>query len=157
MDAEPVSEVSVQSGRRYNGLVVRRVGDKEDERVPEWAEDDQENLPPGGAIVSAPPRHPAAPPSSRAGKELVLALVQHATGILQGAMAPFLEAHCHMFEQDAEELRSGAGETHEQYAAFMAFVAELVRARGSTQPSASNLGSTPTAQLPPAMTVLRFR
>ena len=121
---------------------------EEDERVPEWAEDDQENLPPGGAIVSAPPRHPAAPPSSRAGKELVLALVQHATGILQGAMAPFLEAHCHMFEQDAEELRSGAGETHEQYAAFMAFVAELVRARGSTQPSASNLGSTPTAQLP---------
>ena len=103
-----------------------RVPEEEDERVPEWAEDDQENMPPGGAIVSAPPRHPAAQQqNNRAGKELVLALVQHATGILQGAMAPFLEAHCHMFEQDAEELRSGAGETHEQYAAFMAFVAEL--------------------------------
>ena len=105
--------------------------------MPEWADNDQENIAP------PLPRDRAVETSStKEGRELVLALVMHAQKCLQEEMAPFLEAHCHLFDQDVDELRSGAGETHEQYGAFMNFVNELdahfegfVAARGFTSAS----------------------
>ena len=94
------------------------------EPTPDWADEDQENVPPMSMALAAPASQSQAV-STRDGRELVLALVTHSQKCLQEDMAPFLEAHCHLFEQDLDELRSGAGETHEQYTAFTAFVDEL--------------------------------
>ena len=58
--------------------------------------------------LSSRPLGQAGGSGTAAGRELVMALVQHASRVLQEEMAPFLEAHCHLFEQDSEELRSGA-------------------------------------------------
>jgi uncharacterized membrane protein YgcG len=98
--------------------------EEEEEETPEWA--DEENVPPSpGTLATMSGSTANVGAGTRTGRALVLALVEHASRVLQGEMAPFLEAHCHLFEQDADELRSGAGETHDQYAAFMAFVGEL--------------------------------
>ena len=60
-----------------------------------------------------------------AGRELVLALVEHSARIIAIDMAWFFEAHCHLFEQSEHELSSGAGETLEQYEAFQRYEREL--------------------------------
>ena len=54
-------------------------------------------------------------------RALVYDLVEHAQRLLEIDMAPVLEARCHLFDQDVEELTSGQGETFEQYAAFQEF------------------------------------
>ena len=61
-------------------------------------------------------------------RSLVLALVEHATRVVNSAiMAGFFEARCHLFDQSESELASGAGETHEQYLAFQEFEEQLDR------------------------------
>ena len=106
--------------------------EEEEEEMPEWA--DENVAPPTGALEQLSLSGGGGGSSSgdaiggqgdKAGRQLVLALVEHCSNVLQNAMAPFLEAHCHLFEQDVDELSSGAGETHEQFGAFNSFVAEL--------------------------------
>ena len=61
----------------------------------------------------------------REGKDLVVALVNHASKVLNVDMAPFLEAHVNSFQQSSEQLESGHGETFEQYEIFRAFQTQL--------------------------------
>jgi len=61
----------------------------------------------------------------REGRDLVVALVNHAAKVLNVDMAPFLEAHVDSFDQATDQLQSGHGETFEQYEVFRAFQAQL--------------------------------
>ena len=61
----------------------------------------------------------------KGGKELVVALLDHASKALNVDMAPFIEAHVDAFVQSATQLQSGHGETFEQYDIFRAFQAQL--------------------------------
>ena len=61
----------------------------------------------------------------REGRDLVVALVNHAAKVLNVDMAPFLEAHVDSFDQATDQLQSGHGETFEQYEVFRAFQAHL--------------------------------
>jgi hypothetical protein len=71
-----------------------------------------------GALVANAPRE---------GKDLVVALVNHASKVLNVDMAPFLEAHVDAFDQSGDQLQSGHGETFEQYDVFRAFQGQLER------------------------------
>jgi hypothetical protein len=98
-----------------------------------------DGLSPGDAfVVDVTPPSPTMPPSpnAAAGRELIHALVEHSARILSVDMAPFLELHCHLFNQSEQEARD-SGETLEQYEAFRLYEVELehhfdgfVQARG---------------------------
>lgn len=121
-DMAPAAETAASAASSSAGGASARTDDRLLYITPDEQVDTSRSMP----LVTSGPGVGAPPPADRkAGRELVFALVEHAQKVLQNEMAPFLEAHCHLFEQDLDELRSGAGETHEQYSAFTAFVAEL--------------------------------
>ena len=85
---------------------------------------DDEEPPPEWSDLAAE-FSPASRKSADSGRELVLALVEHSARVLSQDMAPFLEAHVHLFDQPADALSSGEGESLECYAAFQQFEKEI--------------------------------